>query len=228
MRKTTSFTGVVSYLNIWDGKVVVPGTLYIISAPSGAGKSRLIRELVDKSTQNHIRVSTSHTTRAKRPGEIDWQHYYFVTPQTFAEMSERGEFIEQAQVFGNSYGTSRREIETNLAKGVDLFLVIDWQGARQIRQKVDMVCTIFIVPPSLEELERRLYMRGQDSTEVIRQRLVQATEEISHYREYDYLVVNDDFAKALSELKAIIIANRLLLRQQCIRHSELLDKLLAR
>ncbi|MDF7679697.1 guanylate kinase [Enterobacteriaceae bacterium ESL0689] len=203
------------------------GTLYIVSAPSGAGKSSLIQALLKNQPLYDTQVSVSHTTRASRPGEVHGEHYFFVNHEEFQTMISQSAFLEYAEVFGNYYGTSRETIEQVLGTGVDVFLDIDWQGAQQIRQKMPDVRTIFILPPSKDELERRLRGRGQDSEAVIARRMAQAVAEISHYAEYDYLIVNDDFATALSDLTNIIRAERLRMSRQRQRHSELISKLLA-
>lgn len=203
------------------------GTLYIVSAPSGAGKSSLITALLKTQPLYDTQVSVSHTTRAKRPGENHGEHYYFVSVDEFKRMIEDHGFLEYAEVFGNYYGTSRAAIEQVLSTGVDVFLDIDWQGAQQIRQQMPQARSVFILPPSKEELERRLRGRGQDSDEVIAHRMAQAVAEMSHYAEYDYLIVNDDFDLALSDLKTIIRAERLRLGRQQVRHGALITKLLA-
>ncbi|UCJ17959.1 guanylate kinase [Pseudomonas sp. MM211] len=201
------------------------GTLYIISAPSGAGKSSLVKALIE--SEPHVRVSVSHTTRAMRPGESDGVHYHFVDHAQFTAMLEQNEFLEHAQVFGNYYGTSQRSLEKTLAEGIDLILEIDWQGAQQVRRLMPQSKSIFILPPTLEALRHRLTSRGQDSGEVIEQRMREAVSEMSHYVEYDYIVINDDFSHALSDLKAIFRANQLLQPAQQERHLGLLNELLA-
>ena len=200
------------------------GNLYILSAPSGAGKSSLINDL----PRNEVRLSISHTTRNPRPAEEDGVHYYFTTHAEFEALIEKDHFLEWAEVFGNYYGTSLPMIEKSLEQGVDVFLDIDWQGARQIRQKVSNVKTIFILPPSREELRNRLVGRGQDSEETIAKRMAEAESEMSHYNEFDYVIVNDDFQQALAELKAILTAERLKLSSQEIRHKALIEQLLAK
>lgn len=204
------------------------GNLYILSAPSGAGKSSLINALLADLPRNEVRLSISHTTRNPRPAEEDGVHYYFTTHAEFEALIEKDYFLEWAEVFGNYYGTSLPMIEKSLEQGVDVFLDIDWQGARQIRQKVSNVKTIFILPPSREELKNRLVGRGQDSEETIAKRMAEAESEISHYNEFDYVIVNDDFQQALSELKAILTAERLKLASQEIRHKALIEQLLAK
>ena len=204
------------------------GNLYILSAPSGAGKSSLINALLADLPRNEARLSISHTTRNPRPAEEDGVHYYFTTHAEFEALIEKDHFLEWAEVFGNYYGTSLPMIEKSLEQGVDVFLDIDWQGARQIRQKVPNVKTIFILPPSREELKNRLVGRGQDSEETIAKRMAEAESEMSHYNEFDYVIVNDDFQQALAELKAILTAERLKLSSQEIRHKALIEQLLAK
>ncbi|KQN58564.1 MULTISPECIES: guanylate kinase [Rahnella] len=206
---------------------MVQGTLYIISAPSGAGKSSLIQALLKTQPLYDTQVSISHTTRSERPGEKHGEHYFFVSKEEFLEMIESDDFLEHAEVFGNYYGTSRVTIEQVLASGVDVFLDIDWQGAQQIRAKMPQARSIFVLPPSKDELDRRLRGRGQDSEEVIAKRMAQAVAEMTHFAEYDYLIVNDDFDLALSDLKTIIRAERLRLSRQKLRHDGLITKLLA-
>ena len=184
------------------------GTLYIISAPSGAGKSTLISAILNDNPRYDIKVSVSHTTRAPRASEVDGEHYHFVDKTSFLSLIEQNAFLEHAEVFGNYYGTSRLWIEKMLNKGIDIFLDIDWQGARQIRKQMPKAKSIFILPPSREELERRLNTREQDSKEVIEKRMQEACSEISHFDEYDYIVINDDFDVALMDIKAIIRAER--------------------
>lgn len=200
------------------------GNLFILSAPSGAGKSSLIGALLKK--HSNMKVSVSHTTRSPRPGEENGVHYHFVSVDEFKALIEKNDFFEWAQVFDNYYGTSKQAIESQLAAGIDVFLDIDWQGAQQIRKLVDDVETIFILPPSKEELESRLNNRGQDSAEVIAGRMAKAQSETSHYNEYDYVVVNDDFDTALTEIETIVMAKRLSLKSQTVRHQALLENLL--
>jgi guanylate kinase len=207
------------------------GNLFILSAPSGAGKSSLIKALLEKhvSTDEHnnaMQVSVSHTTRAPRLGEIDGVHYHFVDRPEFESLIEQDVFFEHAEVFGNYYGTSKVVIEQTLRLGIDVFLDIDWQGARQVKAQIPDTATIFVAPPSKEELERRLTERGQDSPEVIKQRMIKAVSEISHYHEFDFIVVNDNFTAALSELDAIVTTRRLRKEKQIIRHQQLFDNLL--
>ncbi|OTA15575.1 guanylate kinase [Xenorhabdus vietnamensis] len=203
------------------------GTLYIVSAPSGAGKSSLIQALLKTQPLYDTQVSVSHTTRQARPGENHGEHYFFVTVDEFQNMISHDEFLEYACVFGNYYGTSRKVIEDTLASGIDVFLDIDWQGTQQIRQKMPAARSIFILPPSREELLRRLQGRGQDSKEVIAKRMAQAVAEMEHYNEYDYVIINDDFNTALADLQSIIRSERLRLDRQTQRHNALISKLLA-
>ncbi|ODP98017.1 MULTISPECIES: guanylate kinase [Salinivibrio] len=203
------------------------GTLYIVSAPSGAGKSSLISALLNDNPRYDMKVSVSHTTRAMRPGEENGVHYHFVSEEEFQSLIAQEAFLEHAQVFGNYYGTSRVWIEKMLNNGVDIFLDIDWQGAEQIRQQMPNSKSIFILPPSREELERRLTTRGQDSEEVIAQRMQEARTEISHYADYDYLIINDDFDVALMDIKAIIRAERMAQAKQASKYHTMIDELLA-
>jgi guanylate kinase len=200
------------------------GTLYTVSAPSGAGKTSLVKALLDQ--RHDLKVSVSHTTRPQRPGEIDGVNYHFVTRDVFTQMIERSEFLEQAEVFGNLYGTSQRWVEETLATGCDVILEIDWQGAQQVRRLMPDSIGIFILPPSMASLLQRLNQRGQDDETVIAKRMAQARDEISHYAEADYLVVNDNFDKALADLAAIIRAKPLQLRHQLGQLEQLLQQLL--
>ena len=203
------------------------GNLYILSAPSGAGKSSLISALLQQDEHKRMMVSVSHTTRQPRQGEVEGVHYYFVSVEEFERLIDEGIFLEYAKVFGgNYYGTSLPAIEANLAQGIDVFLDIDWQGAQQIRAKVPDVKSIFILPPSLPELKRRLIGRGQDSAEVIADRMSKAVNEISHYTEYDYIIVNDNFTQALADLKSILRAEKLTLTYQYKQNQRLINELL--
>lgn len=204
---------------------VSTGTLYIVSAPSGAGKTSLVKALLD--AQPQVRVSVSHTTRGIRPGEVDGVNYHFVSREEFLERLERDEFLEHAEVFGNLYGTSQRWLEQTLDEGYDLILEIDWQGAQQVRRLMPQARSIFILPPTQEALRQRLTNRGQDSDEVIDGRMREAVSEMTHYVEYDYLIINDDFTHALGDLQAIFRANRLLQGTQQQRFAGLLEQLLA-
>lgn len=185
------------------------GTLFIVSAPSGAGKSSLIDALLKRfNLDDKLRLSVSHTTRAPRPGEINHVSYHFITNEEFEKLIERNAFYEYAHVFDYYYGTSREIVEQWLNEGKDVLLDIDWQGARQIRQQSPDAKGIFIVPPSLEELNRRLVTRATDAPEVIEKRMSKAISEISHYNEYDYVIVNDDFDESLLNMRSIILSNR--------------------
>lgn len=185
------------------------GTLFIVSAPSGAGKSSLIDALLKRfNLDDKLRLSVSHTTRAQRPGEIDHVSYHFITNEEFEKLIERNAFYEYAHVFDHYYGTSREIVEQWLNEGKDVLLDIDWQGARQIRLQTPDAKGIFIVPPSLEELNRRLVTRATDAPEVIEKRMSKAISEISHYNEYDYVIVNDDFDESLLNMRSIILSNR--------------------
>ncbi|AHF65267.1 MULTISPECIES: guanylate kinase [Pseudomonas] len=206
------------------------GTLYIVSAPSGAGKTSLVKALIDDSEKNsgqQIRVSVSHTTRAMRPGEVDGVNYHFVDRAEFQRMIEHGDFLEQAEVFGNLYGTSQSHLQQTLDEGHDLILEIDWQGAQQVRKQMPHARSIFILPPTQQALRQRLTNRGQDSDEIIDARMREAVSEMSHYKEYESIVINDDFAHALEDLKAIFRANRLSLEHQEEKYSQLFNELLA-
>jgi guanylate kinase len=203
---------------------VTKGTLYVISAASGAGKTSLVAALLQQVTG--LEVSVSHTTRAPRAGEVDGVNYHFVDKDTFEAMVEAGEFIESATVFGNMYGTSRQHIQEQLLKGKDVILEIDWQGARQIRQLMNECRTIYIVPPSITALRERLTSRGQDDETIINRRMREAVNEMSHYVEFEYLVINDDFDEARENLAAIITGERMLLERQQQKHADLLVELL--
>lgn len=202
-----------------------PGNLYIVSAPSGAGKTSLVNALLP--TLPSVKVSISHTTRAQRPGECDGVNYHFVGQETFQRMIGEGAFLEYAEVFGNFYGTSQQWVRKTLATGCDVILEIDWQGAQQIRRLMPEALSIFILPPSRAALEQRLTQRGQDDADVIARRMAQAISEMSHYVEADYVVVNDVFETALEDLRSILIAGRLRLSRQSVRHQALLTELLS-
>ncbi|WP_348769372.1 guanylate kinase [Buchnera aphidicola] len=202
------------------------GILFIISAPSGTGKSSLIKGLLKTRCLYNIQVSISHTTRIMRPGESHGKHYYFISKKEFRVMIKQKSFLEYAKVFNNYYGTSREFIEKMLLSGIDVFLDIDWQGASQIRYKVPNSKSIFLLPPSKDVLYKRLRERGQDSDKVISKRMEKAVDEMNHYSEYDYLIINDDFKKAISDLKTIIIAEHLCLFHQKKKHNILISQLL--
>ena len=189
-----------------------PGTLYTVSAPSGAGKTSLVKALVERCQD--LVVSVSHTTRPMRPGEKDGINYHFIQEPDFLAMLERAEFLEHARVFGNLYGTSQRWVQEQLGLGCDMVLEIDWQGAQQVKRLIPQTRAIFILPPSREALQQRLNHRGQDDPGIIETRLNEAVEEMSHYVESDYLVVNKDFDLALDELQAIITSQRLVTTRQ--------------
>ena len=205
--------------------MAIQGNLYTVSAPSGAGKTSLVKALID--SMNSILVSVSHTTRPIRPGELDGVNYHFVEEHTFLDMVNNGEFLEHAKVFTNYYGTCQKWVEETLAKGIDVVLEIDWQGATQIRKILPDTISIFILPPSRECLLRRLKERGQDGDDVIDARMAEAKNEISHYVESNYLIVNDDFAAALQEFRSIIVAERSKLEKQRERHQSLITSLLS-
>ncbi|MCV6606262.1 MAG: guanylate kinase [Porticoccaceae bacterium] len=202
----------------------VRGTLYTVSAPSGAGKTSLVAALLQRC--NQLQVSISHTTRAMRPGEQDGVNYHFVSHEQFTGMLAQGDFLEHAQVFGNYYGTSQQWVEQTLATGTDVILEIDWQGAQQVRRLVPDTLGIFILPPSRQALRERLTGRGQDDKSVIDKRMAEADNEMSHYPEADFLVINDQFDTALGQLLAIVESQRLRLDNQQARHGELLVGLL--
>ncbi|MDO6514865.1 MULTISPECIES: guanylate kinase [unclassified Neptuniibacter] len=201
------------------------GTLYVVSAPSGAGKTSLVKAMLEQDSE--IVVSVSHTTRDMRPGEVDGVDYNFVSMTQFNQMIEDADFLEFAEVFTNKYGTSQRWVETQLAQGKDVILEIDWQGAQQIRRLMPDCLSIFILPPSREVLEQRLKGRGTDSEEVIGLRMSEAASEMSHYPEYDYLVINDDFETALKELHGIFLSQRMKIERQKDHCHDLLVSLLS-
>lgn len=201
------------------------GTLFIVSAASGTGKTTLVKALLENCT--NLSVSISHTTRPIRAGELNGVHYHFLDKTTFINRIGEGEFLEHAEVFGNYYGTARSTIETALSQDRDIILEIDWQGAQQIRHLYPQAVSIFIIPPSRDALRQRLQNRGQDSAEIINQRLSGAIADISHFVEFDYVVINDDFDVALEELRSIVQAARLRQSVQVIRHLTRIESLLS-
>ena len=196
------------------------GTLYIIAAPSGGGKTSIVTALL--SCVDNLAVSISHVTREQRPGEENGKSYFFISEDQFNQMVNEDLFLEHAVVFGHQYGTSRVWVEQTLAKGTDVILEIDWQGAQQIRKFYPNSVSIFILPPSMEALEQRLQRRARDSQANMAQRLAEAQSEIAHYHEFDYLVVNNEFERALEDVRTIIDASRLRLKQQKAKNAELL------
>ena len=201
------------------------GNVFIVSAPSGAGKTSLVRALLDADPQ--VKLSVSYTTRASRPGEVGGQHYHFVDQNACMVMLNRGDFLESAEVYGNHYGTSQRWIETQLALGLDILLEIDWQGAAQVRNLMPQAISIFVLPPSIQALKARLTGRGQDAEAVIAKRVAAAREDMAHFSEFDYVIINNDFALAAADLQAVVKASRLLLAKQMLRHGALIENLLA-
>ena len=200
------------------------GQLLIISAPSGAGKTSLIKALVEH--EPRVEVSVSHTTRPQRPGETEGVNYFFISTDTFEEMREAGAFFESAEVFGHFYGTSLTQLESRLAEGADVILEIDWQGAQQVRDLLPDSAWLFILPPSIEALKTRLQTRGQDNADTIDVRMRAARDEMSHWDEADYLIINDDFNTALEELRALVHSLRLRANQQQSALHDLIENLL--
>ena len=200
------------------------GHLYVVAAPSGAGKTTLVRLLLER--QADIQLSISNTTRSPRPGEQNGREYHFTTVDDFRGMISRGEFLEWAEVHGNFYGTSKKWIADRLAEGLDVLLEIDWQGAQQVRQLFPEAIGIFILPPSMEELERRLTGRGTDAAEVIARRLAAAQAEMRHVGEFDYVIINNQLEEALADLLAVVRASRLRQAAQAARHAELFARLI--
>jgi len=198
------------------------GTLFIISAPSGAGKTSLVGEILSRS--DNIQASVSHTTRERRSGEEDGVNYHFVNQSEFLKMIDDDSFLEHAEVFGNHYGTSESWVRMTLELGIDVILEIDWQGAEQARKHFPSNQSIFILPPSKQALQERLTLRGQDNKEVIDRRIAAATQEMSHYIDADYLIINDDFETARTQLESIITAQRC--RLPATDHQDLLNDLL--
>ncbi|WP_337053882.1 guanylate kinase [Pseudoxanthomonas sp. USHLN014] len=201
------------------------GTLYIVAAPSGAGKSSIVNATLARDPR--ISLSISFTSRAPRPGERHAQHYHFVSEAQFQAMIDAGEFFEYARVHGDWKGSARQSVEPQLAAGQDVLLEIDWQGARQVREKVPEAVSVFILPPSRDALEERMRKRGQDSEDVIAERLAAAREEMSHYGEFDYVIVNEVFDTAVEEMCAIFTASRLRRERQAAEHRALIEALLA-
>jgi len=200
------------------------GTLYIVAAPSGAGKSSLVNALLER--EPGIVLSVSHTTRQPRPADVDGTHYHFVNRGVFERLVADNAFLEHAEVFGNLYGTSRAAVEPLLAEGRDVLLEIDWQGARQVRTVRPDCVSVFILPPSREELERRLRTRAADNAATIARRLDESREEIAHAGDFDYIIVNDQFGDALADLRAIVASRRLRREAQLARYAALMDDLL--
>lgn len=200
------------------------GTLYIVAAPSGAGKSSIVNAVLKRLPD--VALSISYTSRAPRPGERHAQHYHFIGKDEFERMIAAGDFFEHALVHGDYKGTARQSVLPQLERGLDVLLEIDWQGARQVRAQIPEAKSIFILPPSKQALETRMRNRGQDSDAVIAQRLAAAREEMSHYHEFDYVVVNEHFELAVQEVAAIFTAQRLAVGQQRIRHKALIEQLL--
>lgn len=200
------------------------GNLIVIAAPSGAGKTSLVKALSE--SMEYLQISVSHTTRTMRPLEIDGQDYFFITEEKFSNMAEKKAFLEYATVYGKHYGTSRDWVLDHLARGIDVILEIDWQGAQQVKKLFSDAVLVFILPPSMDELKIRLQSRKQDDADTIAQRMLAAQDEISHYREFDYLVVNDQFDMALRDLQHIVLAARLKLKLQITKQAALLENLL--
>lgn len=196
------------------------GNLYVIAAPSGTGKTTLVKALVD--TLPKITVSISHTTRPKRPNEMHGTNYYFIDKTEFDRMTAHGDFLEHATIFDNFYGTSKSWVEQTLAQGIDVILEIDWQGHQQIKHLFPHSIGIFILPPSLDDLRERLIKRNQDHPDTIKKRLADAQETVSHIHEFEYVVLNDDFANALHDLKMIVEAGRLLQKRQAAKYTNLI------
>ena len=206
-----------------------PGGLFVVSAPSGGGKTSLTRASIEQLGKAGItaEISVSYTTRPPRAGEQEGVHYHFIDADAFRQMVARGEFLEHAEIYGQHYGTARARTEALRAEGRDVILDIDWQGARQIKQKVPDAIGIFILPPSITKLEQRLRARKQDSEDAIARRMAQARAEMGHYKEYEYVIVNKDFEQAMAELVSIFLARRLRRSAQEILHKTLINKLLS-
>ena len=206
------------------------GILFLISAPSGAGKTSLVNALLEAAANNQatrLCVSISHTTRPKRPGEVDGKNYHFVSVEQFQQMQKEHAFLESAEVFGNHYGTSRKWVEDQLAQGQDVILEIDWQGASQVQALLPESVSIFILPPSLDALRERLTNRAQDDADVIEKRMSEAQNEISHYAQADYLIINEDFDIALADLNAVIRSAGLSKKHQASNNADLLNNLVS-
>ncbi|MDP1682313.1 MAG: guanylate kinase [Burkholderiales bacterium] len=199
------------------------GNVFIVSAPSGAGQTSLVKALLEADQQ--VKLSVSYTTRAPRPGEVDGEHYHFVSMDNFMAILNSGDFLESAEVYGNRYGTSQGWIEAQLASGVDILLEIDWQGAAQVRKLMPQAISIFVLPPSPAALRERLTGRGQDSEQIIAGRLAAAREDMSHVSEFDYVIINDDFATAAVDLQAVVKASRLTLSKQMAKNGALIESL---
>ena len=199
------------------------GTLYVIAAPSGAGKTTLVNSLTDSLAD--LTVSISHTTRAKRPNEEHGKNYYFVDKKEFERLIKQGDFLEYATIFGNYYGTSKKWVEETLASGTDVILEIDWQGHQQIKKLFPDAISIFILPPSLSALKKRLVTRNQDNAQTIEKRLADAAETVSHIPEFDYLIVNDDFEFAVHDLCCVIEAGRLCAKRQAAKFKKKIAEL---
>ena len=202
----------------------MPGNLYVVAAPSGAGKTTLVKLLLAQEAD--VRLSISYTTRQPRPGEENGREYHFVDVETFRTMIANGDFMEWAEVHGNYYGTSKTWIVNQMAAGTDVLLEIDWQGAQQVRALFPEAIGVFILPPSLEELERRLTGRATDAAEVITRRLAAAQAEMRHVGEFDYVIINDKLEQALADLRSVLQASRLRLAAQRVRHSALFARLI--
>jgi guanylate kinase len=207
-----------------SSRAVSRGSLLIVAAPSGAGKTSLVNALLEADAR--LALSVSHTTRPPRPGERDGEHYHFVDERAFQQLVREDAFAEHALVFGHHYGTHAGFVQDQLQRGLDVILEIDWQGAQQVREAFPECRSVFVLPPSLADLRRRLALRGTDSEDVIHQRMPQARAEISHWREFDYLVVNDHFETALEDLQALLRSLRLTQQRQQVDNAELLAELL--
>ena len=219
-----SFIG-INMNNVAKSEVVL-GNLYVIAAPSGGGKTSLVRALVSELSQ--LEISISHTTRPIKPGEKEGKDYFYLSNDAFNQMVMQNAFVEYAEVFGYFYGTSKAQIEERLTRNIDIMLDIDWQGARAIKHLFPAAVSIFLIPPTLQVLKDRLNQRKRDEVAIVESRMQQAQAELSHYEEFDYLVVNDDFTDALSAVKSIVLANRLSMPKQKIKQAKLLSLLFAK